>query len=316
MLILLIIVSPSFAQMQATLEGAPDSLLIGDSVDLRLTITPPGPGKLLSDWQAHLGAFELLAPPDTSALKMAAGGPLVIKLKVTCYETGEQLLGPITVHWALPDGLVDSAQTLSYPVQVRGVVPKTELAQVDSAQKPVKLLEPNRVKKLGLSLADVLPWILALLIAAAVVWALRWYLKKRKSRVKEAEKPEAPPRPPHEIALEALDALRDKRLYQAGHKKEYYTELTEILRRYIEGRWEIPALESTSFQLMCDLESRISDANLRLVLENLLADADLAKFAKGEPDEVTCQRDLEKGYIFVQKTTPQTRLLSTKEEAA
>jgi len=305
-----------FGRMQASLGGAPDSLLMGDPMELRLTLTPPGPGMLLPDWRENLGKFELLEPPDTSALKNFRSGPVVIHLKATCYEPGEQTLGPITLRWQATEGPVVSGQTASFPVHVMGVASESVLAQADTAQKPYKLLEPNRLKKLGISFAEAVPWILGLLIAAAAVWALFWYLRKRKKRVHAAEAPVVPPRPPHEIALEALDRLRDQRLFQAGRLKEYYTALTEILRRYVEGRFFIPALESTSFQLLRDIEPKVDDANLRLMLENLLADADLAKFAKNQPDETTCQRDLEKGYIFVQKTTPQTRLLATEGEAA
>jgi hypothetical protein len=290
---------------------------MGDPMDLRLTFTPPGPGRLLPDWTKDLDKFELLEPPDTSALKNRTGGPVVINLKATCYEPGDQTLGPVTVHWLAADGQTISGETASFKVHVKGVVPQAELAQADTVQKPVKLLEPNRIKKLGMSLADLMPWILGILIAAGIFWGLLWYLKRRKRKTVEVTAPVVPPRPAHEIALEALDRLRDQHLYQAGRLKEYYSLLTEILRRYIEARWEIPAMESTSFQLLRDVETKINDANLRLLLENLLSDADLAKFAKNQPDEVTCQRDLEKGYILVQKTTPAApSLLAPQGEAA
>jgi hypothetical protein len=310
------IVTSSHAQMQASLGGAPDSMLMGDPIDLRLTLSPPGPGILLPNWRESLDKFELLELPDTSALKHYRGGPVVIKLKATCYEPGDQTLGPIILTWRSLDGQTVSGQTASFKIHVRGVAPASVLAQADTTQKPYKLLEPNRLKKLGYTLADALPLILAILIAGAVTYAVLWFLKRRRHKTEATETPLAPPRPPHEIALEALDRLRDGRLFQTGHLKEYYTILTEILRRYIEARWEIPAMESTSFQLMRDVEYKVNDANLRLLLENLLADADLAKFAKNQPDETTCQRDLEKGYIFVQKTTPQQRLLAPEGEAA
>jgi hypothetical protein len=307
----------TFAQMQASLGGAPDTLLMGNPMDLRLTFTPPGPGRLLPNWTESLDKFDLLVPPDTSALKNPTGGPVVINLKATCYEPGDQTLGPVKMHWLAADGKTISGETASFKVHVKGVVPQEELAKADTVQKPVKLLEPNRIKKLGLSFADLVPWILAILIGAGLIWGLVWYLKKRRRQAEEITAPAIPPRPAHEVALEALDRLRDQQLYQAGRLKEYYSILTEILRRYIEARWEIPAMESTSFQLLRDVEPKIGDANLRLLLENLLSDADLAKFAKNQPDEVTCQRDLEKGYILVQKTTPVApSILAPEGEAA
>ena len=75
-------------------------------------------------------------------------------------------------------------------------------------------------------------------------------------------------------------------------------------------------MESTSFQLLRDTEIILTDQNLRALLANLLEDADLAKFAKQQPDEEICQRDLEKTYVFVRKTMPQPAPLLTEGAAA
>ncbi len=298
------------SQLQVRLEGYADSLHIGDEMNLRLQISAPGPGRLfLPNLGEALAKFDLLAPPDTSGWQRQSDTqPRTLGLKLTCYEAGEQVLQPISVIWLSPDSTrLDSAATDPIIIHVAGVVPDSIFAQADTAQKPFRLLEPNRIKKLPLAFADFLPWILGALAAVGFFFSLRWLWRKIKRHKQEVEEPAAPARPPQEVALEELDQLRDQRLFQSGHLKEYYSSLSEIIRRYIEGRFEIAALESTSFQLLREMEAKITDGNLRSVLQNLLEDADLAKFAKQQPDQDTCQRDLEKGYVFVRKTTAEEK---------
>lgn len=306
------------AAFRVTLMPAADTLRLGDVLPLELTLEPPAPGRLLlPDFSRNIEPFEVLAPPDTSALQGTIEGTLHLNLKITSFEAGDQILPPLTFIWVSSDGCVrDTVETEPILLYVRGVVSDSVLAAADTSTKPVALLQPNRIKKLGFALSEFIPWIL-ILLAAAGGFLLVKYLWKRRKRRTSTEAPPAPPRPAHESALEALDRLRDRRLFQSGRIKEYYSELSEIIRRYIEARFGIPALESTSFQLLRDIEAVIHDGNLRGVLESLLEDADLAKFAKHQPDETVCQRDLEKGYIFVQKTkpTPQS-VFAAAEEAA
>jgi hypothetical protein len=272
----------------------------------------------LPNWDEALGEFELLAPADTSALgKPPDATPRSVGLKVTCYESGEQVFQPITVRWISADGSrTDSASTEPVIVHVQGVVPDSILALADTTQKPYKLLQPNRLKKLGVSLAEILPWVLGMAIAAGALYLLRQWLRRRRKKTEVATHVIAPPRPAHEIALEELDRLRDERLYQSGKIKEFYIRLSDVVRCYVEGRYQLPARESTSFQLLRDMETVLSDQNLRAVLANLLEDADLAKFARQRPDEEDCRRDLEKSYVFVRKTMPLPASPIAQEEAA
>lgn len=314
----LLVAGSGEAAFRVFLKPEADTLRLGKDLLLKLTFEPPAPGRLLPpDFPQDLKPFELSSPPDTSMLQEVDGTPRDWTLKVTAFEAGDQVLPPLTFVWVSRDGGArDTAATEPMILYVQGIVPDSVLAAADTASKPVALLQPNSIKKLGYSFADFLPWILVLLAAAGGFFLARYLWKHRKRKI-AAQPPSAPPRPAHELALEALDQLRDRRLFQSGRMKEYYSELLQIIRRYIEARFNIPALESTSFQLLRDIESAIPDENLRGVLASLLEDADLAKFAKHQPDETTCQRDLEKGYAFVQKTKPEPPpILSAAQEAA
>ena len=308
------------AQVKVALNGVKDSLSVGEPMDVRLTISAPPGGRIqLPKWDEALDKFELLTPPDTAAFTPpSSGAPTTLGLKTTCYESGEQVFQPLVVRWISADGAkIDSAQTEPIIVFVRGVVPDSILALADTTQKPHKLLQPNRIKKLGISLAEIAPWIILLGVAVGAFYLVRWWLRRRRRKVKFAVEIAAPPpRPAHEVALESLDHLRDDQLFQSGKIKEYYVRLSGIIRLYIEGRYQVSAMESTSFQLLRDIESLLMDQNLRSVLAGLLEDADLAKFAKHRPGEEICQRDLEKSYVFVRKTMPPPASLIAQNEAA
>ena len=305
------------ADLNASLEVSGDSLRIGDELEMQLEVEMPTEGQLLlPDWQKALDPFELLAPPDTSVFQVSDNHrQLQLHLRTTCYSAGAQVVQPLELRWISDDGtVVDSTETEPQVVLVQGVIPDSILAMADTSSQPYHFLQPNRRLKLSYSFAEVAFWIFIALAAAGVTVLVWWLLHRRKRVIEEAEIG-PPQRPAHEIALEELDKLRDKRLYQAGHVKLYYSGLSDIIRRYFEARYEVPAMESTSFQLLRDMETHLTDQNLVSVLGTLLTDADLAKFAKHQPDAQTCQRDLENAYVLVNKTKPKPKPLLTEEAA-
>ncbi len=305
------------AELQVTLEGVSDSLRSGDQLNLRLSIEASADGHILfPDWQEAVVPFELLAQPDTTVLFTEGGvRRLQIELLTTCYRAGDHVLQPISVHWISEDGLLtDSVETEPYIIYVEGLVPDSILAVADTTAQPHHLLQQNRTRKLPYSFAEIAPWVLVVLGTAGLFFFVRWLIRRRRKVSAEVDSG-PPPRPAHEIAFEELDKLRDRRLFQAGRIKEYYVELSEIIRRYVEGRFNVPAMESTSFQLLHDVDPYFSDRNLLSVLENLLSNADLAKFAKYSPDTSTCQEDLERAYHLVEKTKPRPQPILSEEAA-
>jgi hypothetical protein len=90
-------------------------------------------------------------------------------------------------------------------------------------------------------------------------------------------------RPPHEIAERLLAELRAKKLWENGKIKEFYSELSHILRGYLENQFTMPALESTTDELIGLLKTRNFDLKIVDKIRNLLQTADLVKFAKVEP---------------------------------
>jgi hypothetical protein len=98
-------------------------------------------------------------------------------------------------------------------------------------------------------------------------------------------KPPAPPRPAHEVAFEALEVLFAKELIAKGSIKEFYIEISEIIRRYIEDRYFIPALEETSSETLAELKDQNLESEAHQILNSLLTTSDLVKFARYRPSD-------------------------------
>ena len=141
---------------------------------------------------------------------------------------------------------------------------------------------------------------IALLVAGLGYLAYR--LWKKRMRKTSGEIYVAPSRPAHVIALEALGDLKAKKLWQQGLVKEYYSELSEIFRRYFEHRYTVPSLEETTDETLAGLHAAKIGDGLLGPAEVILRRADLVKFAKHHPT-VTDHEDSYRGVIsFVEKT--------------
>jgi hypothetical protein len=145
------------------------------------------------------------------------------------------------------------------------------------------------------------PWLLALalLIAAYYAWR-RWKARP------EAGAPAAPPdlRTPAERALEELGALEASPLWGEGRYKDFYFELTEILRAYLERRFGVPALKLTTYELARQLRALEAERQAVSLFKELFDRADLVKFAKTTPEGGQGALDLAGARRLVELTAP------------
>ncbi len=152
-----------------------------------------------------------------------------------------------------------------------------------------------------------LPWLVGggllagLALLAGIVRALR-----RRGR---APVPAAPPRPAHEVATEALHALRARRLPEAGEWKEFYSALSGIVRRYLEDRFAVRAPEMTTEEfLAATARGGALERTHRGLLGAFLAESDLVKFARHVPTLGDSERALGAAERFVGETAERDRL--------
>ena len=139
-------------------------------------------------------------------------------------------------------------------------------------------------------------WWLWVLLAVVVAGAVAlWFWKRRKKPV-TAEM--VIPPSPFELALAALRRLREEKL----PIEVFYTQLSDIVRQYIEGRFGLRAPERTTEEFLA--EAALPEQHMK-VLRPFLQECDLVKFARFLPGEADRQRALAAAEKFVEETRPQ-----------
>ncbi len=207
------------------------------------------------------------------------------------YDSAEIKIPPIIIYYTQGNS-ADQKQTQTSEIKLSV---KKILVNADEEIKDVK--EP-----LEISLS---PWIIILIVLGVLLLALLgYYLYSRYQKKKANIIPEEKPIyiPAYNIALEALQSLEGRKLWQQGLIKEYHTEITEIIRRYIEADFNIPAMEITSGELMISLSEVITEDKEILDSANrFFENADMVKFAKFNPMPKVNEEMMAQAYDFVKK---------------
>ena len=150
-------------------------------------------------------------------------------------------------------------------------------------------------------------WVLLAVLLAGVGVAgyyLITYLQNRKREEQGNDVITVPLRPAEEVALEKLDAIKEKKIWQQGQVKEYYTQLTDVVREYIARRFEVSSVEQTSDETLRDIRPLLSERkDLYDQLRKMLTLADLVKFAKWSTTPDENELSLRNAYTFVKETT-------------
>lgn len=144
-------------------------------------------------------------------------------------------------------------------------------------------------------------WLIALILALLLlfVWSMMRYKKEGVIIPRK-------PRPtPYEEAVNGLRELKAKNLWEQGLEREYFTQLTNILRVYLDRRFGINAMEMTSREIMDRLsESQFKDQ--RAYVRQILSVADFVKFAKVRPLPADNIQAYDNAMKFVEETRPQS----------
>jgi hypothetical protein len=145
-------------------------------------------------------------------------------------------------------------------------------------------------------------WIALIAVGIVAVIGLFWYLKKRPVKEKAVPQIVAPDISAHDAALNKLKELKEKKLWQQGDVKLYYIELTDILRDYLEKRYEIKSHEKTTDEIFEGLKRRNITSGSKSILLQVLTVADLVKFAKEKPIPAENESSMDNAVIFVLQT--------------
>jgi hypothetical protein len=282
---------------------------VGGRVRLTLTVDapegwfvePPAPAP-------ELGAFRLRSVEPS----VDDAGRRAFTLTLVPVEIGEREIPPITLR--ARRGSEDPIELASAPIGV-SVASNLAPSEADSASaEPPKLADLKPALQAPRDWRPVWVAALAAIAAFAAAFALFRRLRRRPARTTApVVERRAPARPAWEIALEDLDQVALDRWVDRGELRRQYEEVTEALRRYVENRWGIPALESTTFDLRRLLERTPVGPEIASRIVALLSEADLVKFAKAVPEPDAARASEKKARTIVLDTIPRDE---TKEEAA
>lgn len=225
-----------------------------------------------------------------SVWKESGPGSFSNEVLFTVFDSGQYVLSPVPVVFLfsnVPDTVFSEVLTF----QVTNP-PFDSLGLEDI--KPI-FIEPRNWE-------DNLHYFYALV--ALLLLGLWWWWSRRP---KKHSTPIVPPEiemPPHTYALQQLEGLRQSRLWQKGDLKVYYSQLTFILREYLERRFNFPALESTTDEIIENLRMLLLEKSVETDAIRALQTADLVKFAKAKPPAETHEQWIDRVADFVQKTVP------------
>ena len=295
--ILFFLISASlFAQKQVETKIDVTKNKIGAQFNLTLKTNVDTLAKVVFPTSKNFGKMEVIRSYVIDTIKLGDRYELIKKYGVTQFDSGKYVIPSLKV-------LINNKAfaTDSLLVEVSNV-------QVDTLRQ--KLFDIKPIVEVPYELSYFWQYVLIILlilgIGALIYWLIKKYQKKKVEVVEELKSP-------IERATILLKTLEKKELWQKGAVKEYYSELTDIARNYIEEAIEIPAMESTTSELILALRAASIKKKMTLsaeTLENLervLKQADLVKFAKSKPLDYEIAEDqnkIEKAILTLDKSIP------------
>ncbi len=202
----------------------------------------------------------------------------------------------------IPGLTVDYDNTVTRQIRTQNpvlfVLPPADFAPKDTTET-IAAIKPIITEKK--TIEDYL-WIAYILGALLLLGLLFYFIKKLGKEELEIEEAPIIKRPAHEIAKEKLSSLQQNKIWQEGKIKAYQSELTFIIREYLENRYDINALESTTEEILKDIGKQDFDNTYESDLKQILTIADLVKFAKAKPSDDIHESFLHKAVAFVEGT--------------
>jgi len=291
-----------FAHAESPLEvktrAWPVQVTIGGEIKLFIqirrprsfSIIPPSP-------KMPLGSFEVTSVAVSAYREMGSSIQQTFLLRLTIFEIGEFQIPPFSISYTEPGNFSGKAWTEPVSVKVVSVIkdPK-EKADIRPIKGPVSL-----------DTAILRALIFGTLAIFLAVWlAVKIILRRRNKRLIDLESL----KPPHERAMLELERLQARALLNEGRTKEFYSELADILRRYLERRFKIETLELTTFEILAGLKRIEFPSDLAVKVKEFLENSDLVKFAKFVPPRSLADQMVVILRELVERTMP------VEEEAA
>ncbi|MDD4848151.1 MAG: hypothetical protein PHR53_05240 [Bacteroidales bacterium] len=233
------------------------------------------------------------------------------ELFVTAFDTGFYIIPPIDFPYH------KAGDTTVAMTSAPALFLTVNTITVDTAQA---FRDIKGLKEVPVTFKEVLltayPWAILAAVLVGLYFLGRYLYKRYKNKQPIFELPKKPKLPAHIIAFDALDKLKEKKLWQSDRVKDYYSELTDIVDQYIEDRFEVSAVEMTTDEILSGLANHSIPPKDMEKLTATLQSADLVKFAKSNPLPLENDNAWNFIYDFVKDTKLEHSVVEeTKENA-
>ncbi len=274
------------------------SYLIGDPITVHVDVSYRKAASFKMFVGDTVDGFHVL---DRQPFQQIADTLASARLVIAKYDSGRAIFPGVPILYSVPGDTAPHTATTNPLLLTISTVPVDTTKEIKDVKPPLSI---------SLTLAEIAIYLGIILLLSAVGYLVYRYWKKRQAK-KTGYVYVPPPRPAHMMALEDLAILKEKKLWQQGLIKEYYTEGTEIIRRYFGRRYGFMALEQTTDEIMGDLGKYVRTPDVLSQTEGLLRRADLVKFAKYRPGIPEHEKLMSDALEIVDKTTPTTRPVAT-----
>lgn len=308
-LLLFMVASANAQRIKATASIDSTNILLGDQVKLFLEIdhpktvdvTFPNVPDTLVEYIEVLDRSKI----DTVELDDETYQKQIQSFLITSFDSGSYRILPFWFKIDL-DGRLDS-------IPSNGVTLNVYSMAIDTTRGPTDIKYPYDAP---VTLKEVIPYILGAILILAILFFIFYAIKRKKNNKPLFVIPKKPKEPAHIIALRELDRIKNEKIWQQGKTKQYYSEVTETLRKYIEDRFEIQAMEQTSDETIESFRAQkglLKDKTFGN-LSQILKLADLVKFAKYQTSPDDNNMTLVNAYFFINDTKPEEKKPETPSE--
>ncbi len=294
LLIMLSAISLQAQDLKLRAEADSTRFLIGEWISLHLEVDAPDAyAVVLPATDEDLVNAEFVSAEAATVSESSGRRRFTQDVIVSVFDTG-RIPVSVIVRYTVP------GDTTKYSAQSDPIAFDITTVPLDTT---ITFKDIREVIHVPLTIWDYLMYAGIGLLLLLLAWlAYRWWRERNGEEVAVVNT--EPPLPADVVALQALEALRAKALWQNGKHKEYQSRLTDILRGYIEHRFDVPALEQPTSEIMPDVAMLGLPTDLVGELDRLLRIADMCKFARYVPSSAEHETGMECALRFVRDTRP------------